>query len=158
MQFFTGGSQAVRSFSAIACSIPRVFRKTVFRDFTTVELPIFGNVGFCRLFKFLVKASQDTTLGRCRHLRRAPIPHRRLIQEQHFRVRAKLSKSEVLSQRRRRKHSGILTDPRPHRTQGQNKPRGQTPPSDHVLRPPMQDRHHQYCCRPTLSLPYTQQS
>ena len=34
------------------------------------------------------------------------------------------------SQRRRRKNSGILTDPRPHRTQGRNKPRGQTPRSD----------------------------
>ena len=38
----------------------------------------------CWPFEFLVKALKDTTPGRCRRLRRLPIPHRRLIQEQHF--------------------------------------------------------------------------
>ena len=47
----------------------------------------------CWLFEFLVKALKDTTPGRCRRLRRLPIPHRRLIQEQHFQ-NPKLSKSD----------------------------------------------------------------
>ena len=50
----------------------------------------------CWLFEFLVKALKDTTPGRCRRLRRLPIPHRRLIQEQHFQ-NPKLSKSRSLA-------------------------------------------------------------
>ena len=90
MQFSTGVPRTVRSFSAIACSILRVFRKTyfgIFRHFTTAKFPDVRQSRLFRLFEFLVRASQDTTSGRCRHLRCAPIPHRCLIQEQHNLVR-----------------------------------------------------------------------
>ena len=59
----------------------------IFLHFRPSNFPMFGNIGFSRLFEFLVRASQDTKAGRCRHLRCAPIPHRCLIQEQHNLVR-----------------------------------------------------------------------
>ena len=94
MQFSTGVPRTVRSFSAIACSILRVFRKVIsviLRHFTTAKFP---DVRQSRLFEFLVKALKDTTPGRCRRLRCLPFPHRRLIQEQHFQ-NPKFSKSDV---------------------------------------------------------------
>ena len=80
----------MRSFSAIVCSILRVFRQTNFwilRHFATVKFPDFRQHRLFPTFEFLVRASQDTKAGRCRHLRCAPIPHRCLIQEQHNIVR-----------------------------------------------------------------------
>ena len=140
MQFSTGVPRTVRSFSAIACSILRVFRKVIsdiLRHLMTVKFPDFRQ---SRLFEFemlwkirhrgIVDASgvyhfhigdwsrsniskilncrspmfpisrfsdicffylftmalKDTTPGRCRRLRRLPIPHRRLIQEQNSQI------------------------------------------------------------------------